>query len=632
MTTDLANLDATAQAELVANGSVSAVELVDSAIAAIEALNPAINAVIFENFDRARAAAADLETGSGPFAGVPFLIKDIGATQAGLPNWLGNQALNRQNHQSKGDTVLGARFRAAGLITLGKTNLPELGSTPTTQPVSCGPTNNPWDLTRSPAGSSGGSAAAVASGMVAIAHANDGGGSTRLPAAWCGLVGLKTTRGRVPYPDNISRLVSELVVTRSVRDTARLLDAVHGATPADLFVAAPPRRPYAEELGREVGPLKVAMMTGGGRYQVDQACVDAADSAARVLESMGHHVEPVSDEVVLGGDSSVNAQLWMAALTRRVQGLGELAGRPLTEDEVEPYNWTAAERGRSVSAADWAAASEAQQEWARSVIEWLEPYDILVTPTTGCPPLTTEELEPPDVEPWKIGRTYGRIGVFTLPFNVTGNPAISLPLYQTALGLPIGVQFVAGMGREDLLLRLAAQLEVAVRLLRREETMRLEQVATVVRQRVVLRLRLLHVRPHLVGADELVLAELDAVLGQVEMPRAVACELEGQHRILECGQHGQQLEELKDDAYVLAAPCRQPFLGHLIDAFAADRYRPCGGPIDAGEDVEDRRFAASGRSDDGDQFAAVDRDIDSSQRGEFEPAGAVHLLHVIELD
>ncbi|MCP5032499.1 MAG: amidase [Actinomycetia bacterium] len=465
MTKDLARLDATAQAELVAGGSVSAVELVEAAIANIEALNPTINAVIHEDFDRARAAAAAAVAQPGsarPFAGVPFLIKDIGATQAGLPYWLGNQALKKLNHQSKGDTMLGSRFRQAGLVTLGKTNLPELGSTPTTQPMSCGPTNNPWDLTRSPAGSSGGSAAAVASGMVAIAHANDGGGSTRLPAAWCGLVGLKTTRGRVANPDNISRLTSELVVSRSVRDTARLLDAVQGATAADLYAVAPPAGPYAKELGHEPGPLKVALLTSAGRYQVDQACIDAVDSAARVLESMGHHVSPVSDEVVLGGDSSVNGRLWMAGLARRVQALGEMAGRPLTEDEVEPYNWTAAERGKSVLATDWAAASEAQQAWARTVVEWLEPYDILVTPTAGCPPLTTEELEPPEVEPWKIGRTYGRIGVFTLPFNVTGNPAISLPLYQTAEGLPIGIQFVAGMGREDLLIRLAAQLEQAV--------------------------------------------------------------------------------------------------------------------------------------------------------------------------
>ena len=237
---ELATMDATAQAELVASGALSALEVVDAAIERIERLNPTINAVIWTDFERARAVAASPELPRGPFSGVPFLLKDIGATQSGTPQWLGNRALRDQNHQSSGDTELGARFRRAGLVTLGKTNLPELGSCPSTQPLAFGPTNNPWDLQRSPSGSSGGSGAAVASGMVPIAHANDGGGSTRLPAAWCGLVGLKTTRGRVPDPSGISRLTSELVVTRTVRDTARLLDAVQGARSTDLFSCAAP--------------------------------------------------------------------------------------------------------------------------------------------------------------------------------------------------------------------------------------------------------------------------------------------------------------------------------------------------------------------------------------------------------
>jgi amidase len=462
MPDDLSSLDATAQAELVADGSVSATELVDAAIANIEALNPTLNAVIWTDFDRAREAAAAVVPGSAPFAGVPFLIKDIGATQDGLPYWEGNRVLKAIDHQSPGDTVLGARFRQAGLITLGKTNLPELGSSPTTQPVSCGPTNNPWDLERSPAGSSGGSAAAVASGLVAIAHANDGGGSTRLPAAWCGLVGLKTTRGRIPNPDSIARTTSELVVTRSVRDTARLLDAVHGAVPADLYQVAPPSAPYAEELGRDAQPLRVAMLTSAGRYEVDPECVAAVEATAGVLGSMGHEIVPVGDEVLFSEAGAVNGRLWMAGIARRVQHLGELVGRPLSGDEVEPYNWTAAERGRSMLACDWSAAQEGQQVWARSVVEWLAGYDVLLTPTAGCPPMTTAELAPPDDKPWRIGRTFGRIGVFTLPFNVTGNPAISLPLHQTASGLPVGVQLVGQMGAEDVLLRLAGALEQAM--------------------------------------------------------------------------------------------------------------------------------------------------------------------------
>lgn len=457
---ELAELDATAQADLVAAGDATAVELVEAAIERIEALNPTLNAVIHTDYERARASAAS-GPAAGPFSGVPFLIKDIGATQEGLPYWAGNRLLKEIGHQSTGDTVLGARFRGAGLVTLGKTNLPELGSTPTTQPLSCGPTNNPWDLTRSPAGSSGGAAAAVASGMVPIAHANDGGGSTRLPAAWCGLVGLKTTRGRVANPDTTSRLVSELVVSRSVRDTARLLDAVAGTTPGDLYTAPPPERSYAENLGAELPPLRVAMLTSG-YFGVDPDCVAGVEAVARTLEAMGHDVEPVEPEILIGEPSRVNGRMWMAGLARRVEALGEMAGRPLTEDEVEPYNWAAAQRGSSMPATEWTAIEEAQHQWSNEVLAWFEPYDLLLTPTAGCPPLTTAELEPPEEKPWTIGTVHGRIGQFTLPFNVTGQPAISLPMHRTPSGLPVGIQFVAAMGREDLLLDLAAQLEIAV--------------------------------------------------------------------------------------------------------------------------------------------------------------------------
>lgn len=288
---DLSLLDATAQSDLVRTGEVSPVELVDAAIERIEALNPQINAVIHTDYERARQAAQSRELPDGPFKGVPFLIKDIGANQAGLPYWAGNRALKDMGAMAHADTELGSRFRAAGLITLGKTNLPELGSCPTTQPLSCGPTNNPWDLERSPSGSSGGSGAAVASGMVPIAHANDGGGSTRLPAAWNGLVGLKTTRGTVPNPGNISRLTSELVVSRTVRDTAAFFAAVRGAVPADLFNAGPP--PAAP-----TAPLRVAVIDNGGRIEIDRECVLGVERTAAILAELGHHVERVDSDRV----------------------------------------------------------------------------------------------------------------------------------------------------------------------------------------------------------------------------------------------------------------------------------------------------------------------------------------------
>jgi amidase len=459
--TELHELDGTAQAELVAAGEISPVDLVDHAVDRIERLNPRINAVIWTNFEQARKQAASDPSPGGPFGGVPFLLKDIGATQAGLPYWAGNRALKAIEHRLPSDTELGARFRDAGLITVGKTNLPELGSSPTTQPRSCGPTNNPWDLERSPAGSSGGAGAAVASGMVALAHANDGGGSTRLPASWCGLVGLKTTRGRIPMPDGTSRLISELAVTKSVRDTARLLDAVSGPTDADLYRAPEPTESFAAGLGRTTPPKRIALITDGGPWTVDPECVAAAEQAAKLLSEMGHHIEPVSAEPLLGGDSALNGQLWTSGLAYAVHGLGQMAGRELTADDVEPYNWTAAERGRTMSSVELAAALDQQQQWARSVIDWASGYDLLLTPTSGAVPMLTEDLWPSADKPWRIGRTYGRIGAFTLPFNATGQPAISLPLHWTDEGLPVGVQLVAAIGGEQILLTLAAELEQA---------------------------------------------------------------------------------------------------------------------------------------------------------------------------
>lgn len=460
-TDELARLDATAQAALVRSGEATPLELVDAAIARIERVDPLLNAVVIRDFEGARRAAASPDLPDGPLRGVPFLLKDLGATQAGLPTYLGNRLLRDLDHRAGADTELGTRFRRAGLVTLGKTNVPELGTTPTTQPLSFGPTRNPWDVTRSPAGSSGGAAAAVAAGLVPIAHANDGGGSIRLPASWCGLVGLKPSRGRLPWPEWIDRMTVELVVTRSVRDAATVLDATEGSVPADLYQLAPPAGPYLDDLGRDPGRLRVALLTDGAGYAVDAECVLAAEDTASVLDGLGHHVEPVDGEALFGGDGRVNGSIWMAAIGRHVDQLGERAGRPLTAAEVEPYNWAAAERHRALPAATWLAMQERQQDWVRRVLAWFAGFDVLVSPTSGCPPLPTDELWPAPDRPWKIGETFGRIGRFTLPFNATGQPAISLPLHRTPAGLPVGVQLVAGIGREDLLLRLATRLEEA---------------------------------------------------------------------------------------------------------------------------------------------------------------------------
>ncbi|MCP3939045.1 MAG: amidase [Actinomycetia bacterium] len=454
----LSDIDAVGHAELVSSGQATPRELAEAAVERIEAVNPQLNAVVLEWFDAAIAGADDAP--DGPLRGVPFLLKDIGATQKGTPTYLGNRAMKAADNRAPADSVLGARFRAAGLVTLGKTNLPELGTVPVTQPKAFGPTNNPWDLGRSPSGSSGGSAAAVASGMVPVAHANDGGGSTRLPASWNGLVGLKTTRGRQPLPEGVSRLTSELVVSRTVRDTAAVLDATHGHTPACVFQLPPPGRPFGDELGQDIGRPRVAVLTdAGAEYDADPECVEAAWVAARQLESWGCEVVEVDASVIFGPLSRVNGRAWMAGITRRVDALGEVLGWPLAKEHVDPYNWVAADRGRSISAADAAAAAETQQVWVRQMFEWMHPFDLLVTPTSGCPPLLTSEAEPDADKPWRVGRLYGLVGRFTMPFNVTGHPAISLPLHWTTDGLPVGSQIVGRMGDEAALLRVASRFE-----------------------------------------------------------------------------------------------------------------------------------------------------------------------------
>src|SRR5215813_12130640 len=297
MADELARLDAMAQAELVRRGEVTPRELVDAAIARVEKLNPTLNAVITPLFDKARAQANSPNLPNGPFRGVPFLLKDLGCHSAGDPYHEGMRFLRQAGWTAENDTYMAAKLRAAGFIFLGKTNTPELGSLPTTEPQAYGPTRNPWDITRSTGGSSGGSAAAVAAGIVPVAHANDGGGSIRIPASECGLVGLKPSRGRVSwgpeYGELWQGLAVEHVVSRSVRDTAALLDVVAGPMPGDPYFAPPPIRPFREEVGAEPGRLRIGMMSrvSGGRTQVHPDCVAATTEAARLLESLGHHVE-----------------------------------------------------------------------------------------------------------------------------------------------------------------------------------------------------------------------------------------------------------------------------------------------------------------------------------------------------
>jgi len=461
-------LDATAQAELVRRREVSPLELVEAAIDRIEALNPQLNAVITPLFDRGREAASGRDLPDGAFRGVPFLLKDLLCHSAGDPLYEGMSFLRRQRHVARDDTVLAARFRAAGLVLVGKTNTPELGILPTTEPEAFGPTCNPWDTARSAGGSSGGSAAAVASGMVPLAHGNDGGGSIRIPASECGLVGLKPTRGRTSlgpdFGDMMGGLVCEHVLTRSVRDTAAVLDAVAGPAPGDPYSAPPPRRSYREELTAPVGALRVGILTTSAAGGVHPDCVAAVESTARLLESLGHVVEgehpPALDDLEFAGNFLT---LWSVGNAWNLDYWGRELGVTIAADDVEPLTWALASMGREFSGPQYLGAIEWLQRFSRKVQSWWEEdgYDLLLTPTIAEPPPELGQFRSqPDNPLSGLLRAVGLVP-FTPQFNVTGQPAISLPLSWNAEGLPIGSQLVARFGAEDVLIRVAAQLEQA---------------------------------------------------------------------------------------------------------------------------------------------------------------------------
>jgi amidase len=458
-------MDATGQAGLVSSGQVTPAELLDAAIERITDLDPGVNAVVMRWFDAARATVAGPVPG-GVFRGVPFLLKDLLVAYAGQPLSDGNRRLKEAAVPSPADATIVARFRAAGLVTAGRTNSAEFGSLPATEPLAWGPTRNPWHTDRSPGGSSGGSAAAVASGMVAVAHASDGGGSIRIPASCCGLVGLKPTQGRVslgPYGDESGPAV-HFCHARSVRDAAAMLDAVGGPGVGDTVIAPPPARPYVRELGADPGSLRIGLLD---HYPWGEPVHKESSAAARdaggLLESLGHRVEPgfpaaLADRGIWRGVGVLRAVNIGAMVAR----LAESLGRPVTAADVEPVNWALAEQAREVSAVDHVRALESRTLLRRAVQQWwADGFDLLVTPTLGEPPAPIGTFAGDTADLSALAARSGRCVAFTQPFNISGQPAISLPLHWSADGLPIGVQLVAAYGREDVLLQVAHQLEQA---------------------------------------------------------------------------------------------------------------------------------------------------------------------------
>jgi amidase len=458
----LGDHDATGLAELVRRGDVAPIELVDAAIARIEALDPQLNSVIHRQFERARADALGA-LADGPFRGVPFLFKDIGCAEAGEPHHEGMGALRDAAWRAPDDSTLALAFRACGLIPLGRTNVPELALMGTTEPDAYGPTHNPWDLDRSPGGSSGGSGAAVAARLVPAAHANDIAGSIRIPAAQCGLVGLKPSRGRSCAGRAVDPAVAmntEGVVTRTLRDTAGLLDAIEDRRPGGPWPPPPLPGPLSAEVGRDPGRLRIGLcLTAFTGADVEEGCATAARGAAMLLESLGHDVDEDAPATLLDGELIATSRILLSASAAAMLDRWSAAlGRDLGEDDVEPLTWQVVQVGRAVTAARLLETLERQQQLAREAARWWTPEaggrDLLLTPTTAEPG--------PALGAYKLGYVPGRASAFSRVVNATGQPALSLPLGWPDDGMPRGVQLVAAHGREDVLVRVGAQIEAAV--------------------------------------------------------------------------------------------------------------------------------------------------------------------------
>jgi amidase len=474
MSDELAKLDAVAQADLVRRKEVTPAELVDAAVVRIEKLDPQINAVILPAFERARDAARRLATDRDllqrPFPGVPFLMKDLGGQEAGAPYHQGMRCLKEAGYVERTASHLALRIERAGFVSLGRTNTPELALLPTTEPAAYGPTRNPWSLDHSSGGSSGGASAAVASGMVAVAHASDGGGSIRIPASHTGLVGMKPTRGRSSFGpgagERWSGFSCELVVSKTVRDTAALLDVIQGPAPGDPYFAPPPARPFAVEVDADPGRLRIGLLAGPPRegVTVHPACVEAARRAARALEGLGHRIEE-SCPTAYRDNACGRAYVTIVAcnVARALDAVGEKLGRTLVPDDVEPMTWAIAQFGRATPVEQFLAQLQWVHGFGRRMAEWWEGgFDLLLTPTTAEPPPRIGEFAAPADVPLKPFLRAAPFGAFTFPINLTGQPAISLPIHQTDEGLPVGAMLVAPYAREDLLLRVAAQLERAL--------------------------------------------------------------------------------------------------------------------------------------------------------------------------
>ena len=475
--------DAIGLAELVSKREVSASELAEAALSRIDDVNPKINAVVHRYDSKARATAIG-PLPAGPFHGVPFLVKNLqDGSYSGTLMTMGSKAL--RSYVAPHDSEIVARYQRSGVVIVGATNSPELGLMGTTEPTLYGPTRNPWNLDLSAGGSSGGAAAAVAAGIVPAAHANDGGGSIRIPASACGLFGLKPTRGRMPLgpdaSDGWNGFAVPHVISHTVRDSAAFLDVTHGADLGAPYVAPKPEHPFVQELSRTPGALRIGMVTQSILGQdTHPDCVAACEDAAKLASSLGHSIEPVNlpispDEVRLSYLTVI-----AACTAADVSSISQLLGRPVGPADFEPSTWFMKQIGDALTAADLERARINIGKVTRVIAGLFTSYDVLMTPTLAHPPVRIGEL---DLKPHErfglaILRAINTKGILkrilvqlaaamlektpnTMLFNMTGQPAMSVPLYWNAEGAPIGIQFVGRFGDEATLLRLAKQLEQA---------------------------------------------------------------------------------------------------------------------------------------------------------------------------
>lgn len=460
---EIAVLDATAQAAMVRRKQLKPIELVDAAIAQIERINPELNAVVTPMFELAREAANG-PLPEGPFRGVPFLLKDLFASYAGVRTTSGSVFL--RDFIPDHDSELVVRLRRAGLVIVGKTNTPEFGLLSTTEPRLFGPARNPWDPGRTTGGSSGGSAAAVASGMVAMAHGGDGGGSIRIPASCCGAFGLKPTRARNPLGPDVGDILGGLAVehalTRSVRDSAALLDATSGPDIGDPYFAPARTRPFLEEVGTDPGRLRIAFTTEAPTgVPIHPDCITAVGEAAKLCASLGHEVSEAAPAIDGKRFESCFTTLWSVGCARAMEGNALLTGRKPAPEQFEELTWALAERGRAVRAFEYLLAVGALQIMARQIARFFVEHDVWLTPTVADPPLPLGSFNPQPGNPLYGMQRAAAFVPFTPICNVTGQPAMSVPLFWNAEGLPIGTHFVGRFGEEATLFRLAAQLEAA---------------------------------------------------------------------------------------------------------------------------------------------------------------------------